>query len=140
MSNGGIHDHIGHGFARYSVTPDWSLPHFEKMLYDNAQLLSVYLDAYLVSQDNMMLDTALDIAEYLVNDALLDRRGGAFYSAEDADSLYKPTDTEKRGKRSYRYSLIRHEQDFTNHFGFLFLFQIICRGYVSKLLFGIPFL
>ena len=113
MTRGGIHDQIGHGFARYSVTADWSLPHFEKMysittdfhlasltrdtcrLYDQAQLLNVYLDAFLVSRDPEMLGTVYDIADYLTTDALAAPRGG-FYSAEDADSLYRSTDTEKR--------------------------------------------
>ncbi|KAH0542613.1 hypothetical protein FGG08_003021 [Glutinoglossum americanum] len=95
MARGGIHDHIGHGFARYSVTPDWSLPHFEKMLYDQAQLLSVYLDAFLVSKDPEMLGAIYDIADYLCADALKAPNGG-FFSAEDADSLYRNSDTEKR--------------------------------------------
>lgn len=96
MAKGGIQDHIGHGFARYSVTPDWNLPHFEKMLYDQAQLLGVYLDAYLVSKSQEMLDIAYDIADYICVDALKSPQGG-FFSSEDADSLYRATDTEKRG-------------------------------------------
>ncbi|KAI9671160.1 MAG: hypothetical protein M1817_003667 [Caeruleum heppii] len=95
MTRGGIHDHIGHGFARYSVTKDWSLPHFEKMLYDQAQLLSVYLDAYLISKDPEMLGTVYDIADYLTLDALAAPNGG-FYSAEDADSYFRNGDIEKR--------------------------------------------
>ncbi|KAF8468349.1 hypothetical protein BDZ91DRAFT_812087 [Kalaharituber pfeilii] len=95
MAKGGIHDHIGHGFARYSVTADWSLPHFEKMLYDQAQLLGVYLDAWLVTNETEMLDVVYDIADYMCVDALK-HPGGGFYSSEDADSLYRRTDTEKR--------------------------------------------
>jgi uncharacterized protein YyaL (SSP411 family) len=95
MARGGIHDHIGHGFARYSVTGDWSLPHFEKMLYDNAQLLHVYLDAFLASSDPEMLGVIYDIASYLTEDALAAPSGG-FYSSEDADSFYRKGDTEKR--------------------------------------------
>ncbi|KAF3086999.1 hypothetical protein TWF706_011288 [Orbilia oligospora] len=95
MSRGGIHDHIGNGFARYSVTADWSLPHFEKMLYDNAQLISVYLDAYLLTKDKEMLDAALDAADYLCLGPLSHKDGG-FYSAEDADSYARKGDTEKR--------------------------------------------
>lgn len=97
MAKGGIHDHIGHGFARYSVTADWSLPHFEKMLYDQAQLVGVYLDAYLVTKDEEMLEVVYDIADYMCRDALKHPEGG-FYSSEDADSLYSKTDTEKRGQ------------------------------------------
>lgn len=96
MADGGIHDQIGHGFSRYSVTSDWSLPHFEKMLYDNAQLLGIYLDAWLVTKDQKMLDTAIDVATYLCDDALAHKDGG-FYSSEGADSLYRKTDTDKRG-------------------------------------------
>lgn len=96
MAKGGIHDQIGHGFARYSVTADWGLPHFEKMLYDQAQLLGVYLDAYMITKDEEMLEVVYDIADYICKDSLK-RPGGGFYSSEDADSLYRKTDTEKRG-------------------------------------------
>ena len=96
MAKGGIHDHIGHGFARYSVTADWSLPHFEKMLYDQAQLLGVYLDAYLATKDEGMVAVVYDIADYMCRDALKHPEGG-FYSSEDADSLPSRADTEKRG-------------------------------------------
>ncbi|KAI5852280.1 hypothetical protein BZA05DRAFT_397412 [Tricharina praecox] len=95
MALGGIHDQIGHGFARYSVTADWSLPHFEKMLYDNAQLLGVYLDAWLVTDDELLLETAIQTADYLC-DGALSNPAGAFFSSEGADSLYRSTDTEKR--------------------------------------------
>ncbi|PUU80950.1 Six-hairpin glycosidase-like protein [Tuber borchii] len=95
MAKGGIHDHIGHGFSRYSVTANWSLPHFEKMLYDQAQLLSIYIDAWLVTKSPEMLEAANDIAEYMCLDALKSPDGG-FYSSEDADSLYRKADTEKR--------------------------------------------
>lgn len=94
MARGGIHDHIGEGFARYSVTADWSLPHFEKMLYDNAQLLHIYLDSFLLSRDHEMLGVVYDIATYLTT--ILAHSEGGFYSSEDADSLYRPHDTEKR--------------------------------------------
>jgi uncharacterized protein YyaL (SSP411 family) len=94
MARGGIHDHIGNGFARYSVTADWSLPHFEKMLYDNAQLLHVYLDAFLPSRDAELLGVVYDIAAYLTSD--LAHPEGGFYSSEDADSFYRKGDLEKR--------------------------------------------
>ncbi|KAA8895720.1 hypothetical protein FN846DRAFT_784662 [Sphaerosporella brunnea] len=95
MAMGGIHDQIGNGFARYSVTADWSLPHFEKMLYDNSQLLGVYLDSWLVTGDQLLLDTAIKIADYLCDD-MLKNPDGAFFSSEGADSLYRKTDSEKR--------------------------------------------
>ncbi|KAI9716908.1 MAG: hypothetical protein M1812_005057 [Candelaria pacifica] len=115
MARGGIHDHIGHGFARYSVTRDWSLPHFEKMLYDQAQLLNVYLDAYLVTKDPEMLSVVHDIASYLTALPLASSTGG-YFSAEDADSLYRPTDTDKREGAFYvwtrkEFSTILGERD-----------------------------
>jgi uncharacterized protein YyaL (SSP411 family) len=84
MAAGGIHDQLGGGFARYSVDAEWLVPHFEKMLYDNAQLAQLYLDAFLVSGDERHASTARDILDYVLRD-MTDAAGG-FYSAEDADS------------------------------------------------------
>jgi len=84
MAAGGIYDQIRGGFARYSVDAQWLVPHFEKMLYDNAQLLHLYLDAFLVSGDAQHAQTAHGIARYILRD-MTDAAGG-FYSAEDADS------------------------------------------------------
>jgi len=95
MARGGIRDHIGYGFARYSVTKDWSLPHFEKMLYDEAQLLDVYLDAFLITRDPEMLGAVYDISTYLTTPPMAAPTGG-FFSAEDADSYHSKSDTEKR--------------------------------------------
>ncbi|PSK43605.1 hypothetical protein B9Z65_7119 [Elsinoe australis] len=85
MAKGGIKDQVGHGFSRYSVTRDWSLPHFEKMLYDNAQLLSVYLDGYLLTKDPLLLETVHDIATYLSSPPMQGENGG-IHASEDADS------------------------------------------------------
>ncbi|KAF2016719.1 hypothetical protein BU24DRAFT_346269 [Aaosphaeria arxii CBS 175.79] len=104
MNRGGIHDQIGNGFARYSVTRDWSLPHFEKMLYDQAQLLPVYLDAYLITKDTEYLAAVHDIATYLTT-APIQSPSGGFFSSEDADSLYRPTDKEKREGAFYVWTL-----------------------------------
>ena len=104
MDKGGIHDHIGHGFARYSVTRDWSLPHFEKMLYDQAQLLSVYLDAYLLTRSPDHLSVVHDIAAYLTSPPLQAKHGG-FFSSEDADSFYRPTEQERREGAFYVWTL-----------------------------------
>ncbi|QSS49488.1 DUF255 domain-containing protein [Histoplasma capsulatum var. duboisii H88] len=95
ISRGGIHDHIGHGFARYSVTADWSLPHFEKMLYDQAQLLRVYTDAFDSAHDPELLGAMYDIAAYITSPPVLSPTSG-FHSSEDADSLPTPSDTDKR--------------------------------------------
>lgn len=104
MWRGGIKDQIGNGFARYSVTRDWSLPHFEKMLYDQVQLLPAYLDAYLLTRDQELLDATIDIVRYLTSPPLA-REGGGFYSSEDADSFYRSTDTEKREGAFYVWTL-----------------------------------
>ncbi len=84
MARGGIHDQLGGGFARYSVDAEWLVPHFEKMLYDNAQLLNLYLDAFLVSGDARHAETARGIVRYILRD--MTHPEGGFYSAEDADS------------------------------------------------------
>ena len=84
MASGGIYDQIGGGFSRYSVDEKWLVPHFEKMLYDNAQLLNLYLDCYLISGEEGYADVARDIIRYVLRD--MTHREGGFYSAEDADS------------------------------------------------------
>lgn len=104
MNKGGIHDQIGNGFARYSVTKDWSLPHFEKMLYDQAQLLPVYLNAYLMTRSLEHLSAVHDIATYLTTQPMHAESGG-FFSSEDADSLYRPNDKEKREGAFYVWTL-----------------------------------
>lgn len=104
MARGGIRDQIGYGFARYSVTKDWSLPHFEKMLYDQSQLLDVYLDAFLITRDPEMLGAVYDIATYLTSPPMQAEKGG-FFSAEDADSYPSHSDTEKREGAFYVWSL-----------------------------------
>jgi uncharacterized protein YyaL (SSP411 family) len=85
MAWGGIHDQLGGGFARYSTDENWHVPHFEKMLYDNAQLAVSYLEAYQSSREEFFADTARGIFRYALRDLLSPQ--GAFYSAEDADSL-----------------------------------------------------
>ena len=84
MAAGGIYDQLGGGFSRYSTDAHWLVPHFEKMLYDNAQLLDLYLDAYLVSGEARFAEVARDIIRYLLRD--MTSPEGGFYSAEDADS------------------------------------------------------
>ena len=90
MARGGIHDQLGGGFHRYSVDSQWRVPHFEKMLYDQGQLLAAYSDGWLISGDPNLAGTARDIAAYVLRD--LKSPDGAFYSAEDADSEdpYRP--------------------------------------------------
>ena len=84
MAAGGMHDHIGGGFHRYSVDRYWHVPHFEKMLYDQAQLAVAYLDAFQITQDRQYESVARDILDYVARD--MTSKEGGFFSAEDADS------------------------------------------------------
>ncbi|CAG8142841.1 unnamed protein product [Penicillium olsonii] len=104
MARGGLRDHIGHGFARYSVTMDWGLPHFEKMLYDQAQLLDTYVDAFRLTHDPELLGAVYDLAAYLTGAPIQSPTGG-FFSSEDADSYPSSNDTEKREGAFYVWSL-----------------------------------
>jgi uncharacterized protein YyaL (SSP411 family) len=87
MAAGGMHDHLGGGFHRYSVDRYWHVPHFEKMLYDQAQLAVAYLDAFQITQDQQYQSVARDILDYVARD--MTSKGGGFFSAEDADSLFE---------------------------------------------------
>jgi hypothetical protein len=84
MQQGGIYDHIGFGFHRYSVDPTWLVPHFEKMLYDQALISMAYLEAFQITGNPMYNKTVNQILEYVIRD--LKSVEGGFYSAEDADS------------------------------------------------------
>ncbi len=84
MRLGGIFDHVGFGFHRYSTDRQWLLPHFEKMLYDQAMLLAAYTEAWQVTGDEEFRRTAEEIAEYVLRD--MTSPEGGFYCAEDADS------------------------------------------------------
>lgn len=84
MRNGGIYDHIGFGFHRYSVDQEWLVPHFEKMLYDQALIATAYIEAFQVTGEEKYRDTAQEIFEYVLRD--MQAPEGGFYSAEDADS------------------------------------------------------
>jgi uncharacterized protein len=93
MAAGGIHDHLGGGFHRYSVDGGWHVPHFEKMLYDQAQLAEAYLIAWQVTGRELFADTARDIFDYVLRD--MTSPEGGFYSAEDADSVVRAGFKEK---------------------------------------------
>ena len=84
MANGGIYDQIGGGFARYSVDADWFAPHFEKMLYDNGQLLSVYSEAHALTQEVLYRRVVYETFHFVKRE--LTSEEGGFYSALDADS------------------------------------------------------
>ncbi len=84
MQLGGIYDHIGFGFHRYSVDPEWRIPHFEKMLYDQALLAMVYTEAFQITKKSAYKKTAEEVFNYVLRDMM--SGNGGFYSAEDADS------------------------------------------------------
>ena len=84
MYRGGIYDHVGFGFSRYSTDRKWLVPHFEKMLYDNAELAIIYLEAYQATGKKQYGEVARQIFEYVLRD--MTSTEGGFYSAEDADS------------------------------------------------------
>jgi uncharacterized protein len=87
MAAGGMHDHLGGGFHRYSVDRYWHVPHFEKMLYDQAQLAVAYLDVFQITQDRQFESVAADVLDYVARD--MTSTEGGFFSAEDADSLFE---------------------------------------------------
>ena len=84
MANGGIYDHLGGGFARYSTDADWKVPHFEKMLYDNGQLVSLYSEAFMVTKNPLYQQVVEETLQYIKRE-MTDESGG-FYSSLDADS------------------------------------------------------
>jgi uncharacterized protein YyaL (SSP411 family) len=95
MALGGMRDHIGGGFHRYSVDGDWRVPHFEKMLYDQAQLVVAYLEAAQAAQSDFFAAIAEDTLAYVLRD--MRDAGGGFYSAEDADSVPPDGGPKKEG-------------------------------------------
>jgi uncharacterized protein len=87
MARGGIYDHIGGGFHRYATDEHWHVPHFEKMLYDQAQLALAYLEAYQITKEDLYRNTAIDILSYVSR--VFEHPDGGFYSAEDAESAIR---------------------------------------------------
>ena len=99
MAKGGMNDQLGGGFHRYSVDDHWFVPHFEKMLYDQAQLAVSYLEAFQITHDPEFARTARRIFDYVLRD--MTHPGGAFYSAEDADSVVDPAHPAIKGEGAY---------------------------------------
>ena len=87
MAAGGMHDHLGGGFHRYSVDAFWHVPHFEKMLYDQAQLAVAYLEAFQITREPLFEEVARNILDYVRRD--MTAKEGGFFSAEDADSVFE---------------------------------------------------
>ena len=82
MASGGIYDHLGGGFHRYASEPTWSIPHFEKMLADNAQLLAIYAQAFMLTGDPHYRTVAMEVADFLTQQMMAPK--GGFYAAQDA--------------------------------------------------------
>jgi uncharacterized protein YyaL (SSP411 family) len=94
MAAGGMYDHVGYGFHRYSTDARWHVPHFEKMLYDQAQLVISYVRAFELAGDSLFLDVARDVLAYV--DRTMLHEDGGFYSAEDAESAVSPERPEEK--------------------------------------------
>ncbi|KAI1747257.1 duf255 domain-containing protein [Xylaria castorea] len=104
--HGAVHDHIGGGFHRHSVTRDWSLPSFEKMLIDNALLLGLFLDAWLLSGGNSqeeLAQTVKEVADYITSETMMSSQGG-FFTSEAADSCNKRGDPAMRNGAFYLWT------------------------------------
>ena len=99
MAKGGMDDHLGGGFHRYSVDDHWFVSHFEKMLYDQAQLAVSYLEAFQITRDDQYAAAARDILRYVMRD--MTDPGGGFYSAEDADSVIDPARPQEKGEGAF---------------------------------------
>lgn len=123
MARGGMNDQLGGGFHRYSVDARWFVPHFEKMLYDQAQLAVSYLEAYQITGYADLADEARRIFEYVLRD--MTHRQGGFFSAEDADSVIHPDHPKEKGEgafyvfdwRELEAVLGDEAAEFARHFG-----------------------
>ncbi|WDL96825.1 thioredoxin domain-containing protein [Alicyclobacillus sp. ALC3] len=126
MMHGGIYDHVGFGFSRYSTDRQWLVPHFEKMLYDNALLTIALVEAYQVTHDDTFAKRAREVLTYVLRDMTSD--DGGFYCAEDADSegvegkfyVWTPTEVKdvlgaEAGERVCRWFGIDEKGNFEGH-------------------------
>jgi len=122
MARGGMYDHVGGGFHRYAVDAAWRVPHFEKMLYDQAQLVQAYLDMYQITRDPFFAGIVSETLGYVLRD--LKGRDGGLFSAEDADSP-RPENPEEQGEGAFyvwtRDEIVRLLHDdaslFCYHYG-----------------------
>ncbi|KAJ8749621.1 hypothetical protein K2173_026270 [Erythroxylum novogranatense] len=113
MAKGGVHDHIGGGFHRYSVDERWHVPHFEKMLYDQGQLANVYLDTFSITNDVFYSCISRDILDYLRRDMIGPR--GEIFSAEDADSAEREGAMKKKEGAFYIWTTKEVEDALGEH-------------------------
>jgi len=111
MRKGGIYDHIGFGFHRYSTDSIWLVPHFEKMLYDQALIAIAYIEAYQATKNELYKKTAQEIFSYVLRD--MTSKEGGFYSAEDADSEGEEGKFYVWGKEELEKILDKEELDLT---------------------------
>jgi uncharacterized protein YyaL (SSP411 family) len=118
MANGGLRDHIGGGFHRYSVDGYWHVPHYEKMLYDQAQLLAAYAEAYTVTGSDYYATITRQTADYVKRE--LTHPEGGFYSAEDADSLATPDADHKTEGAFYVWTAEEVDELLGKHDGGIF--------------------
>lgn len=126
MANGGIFDQVGGGFSRYSVDNKWHVPHFEKMLYDNGQLVSLFSEAYLITKNELFKEVVMQTTQFVERELMADN--GAFYSSLDADSLNAAGHLEEGAFYVYTKTELEtiFEQDFNlfsqyyniNYFGY----------------------
>ncbi|CRK97938.1 CLUMA_CG011311, isoform A [Clunio marinus] len=133
IADGGIHDHVFGGFARYSVDKKWHIPHFEKMLYDQGQLMMSYSNAYKITRDTKYLEIADKIFKYVTKD--LYHPAGGFYSGEDADSYPTAESKDKIEGAFYAWDYVEIEQLFKNNqnkFTVQNAFDIYCFHYDIK--------
>lgn len=127
MYEGGMYDHLSGGFHRYSVDSFWRVPHFEKMLYDQAQLIITYVNTYLLTKNKFYLFVAEDTAHYVLEN--LKHPGGGFYSAEDAESALSISEPHIKAEGAY-YLWNKNEidnllgEDNSRIFGFFYGIQI----------------
>ena len=115
MASGGIYDHLEGGFARYSTDKEWKVPHFEKMLYDNAQLASLYSQSYLLYKDENLKETAIDILNFLKDQMLSSQN--LFFSSFDADSEGKEGEYYTWLKQEFEDIFLRDSSLLMDYFG-----------------------
>jgi len=133
MAKGGIYDHLGGGFHRYSTDAQWKVPHFEKMLYDQAILTKAYLEAFQATEKEEYAKVAEETLEYVLRE--MSSPEGGFYSAEDADSLNPDNPNEKQ---EGAYYLWKYEQIISilgKEYGEIFNYHygIVPKGNISSL-------